>query len=199
MKKTNKQIVPLLFLLAIGLFLGICYFFINPAYTEYADIKASSENSAKELENYEQKYNKAKEKRAQEEMQLKSIKQVYQTNYNIATNDNLAMFGDMFDELIKRAQYNDLFIRSIEYDMKPINDSIYTNFSEQYNACELKFVLVGKYPQLRAYLNEITNNFQYLLSLSRINVTAFSGDTDYILIDMGITLYSKKPTGKEEE
>lgn len=199
MKKTKKQMVPLIFLAGVIIFIAILWTLVNPAYTEYTEMKASSERSAKELENVEQKYNKEKEKRAQEEMQLKSIKQVYQTSYKGETTDNLAMFGDMFDELIKRAQYNDLFIRSIEYDMKPIADSIYTNFSGQYNACELKFVLVGKYPQLRAYLNEITNNFQYLLSLSRINVTAFSGDTDYILIDMGITLYSKKPTSGDEE
>lgn len=198
MKKTNKQMVPLLFLVGVLLFIGILYFLVSPAYTEYAETKESSERSAKELANVEQKYNKEKEKRAQEEIQLKSIKQVYQTNYNKATTDNLAMFGDMFDELIKRAQYNNLFIRSIEYDMKPLNDSIYANFSQQYNACELKFVLVGKYPDLKAYLNEITNNFQYLLSVSKVNITAFPSDTDYLLINMGITLYSKKPVAKEE-
>lgn len=193
MKKQNKQIVPLCFLAAILLFGVIVYTMINPVLTEFNDVRASSQRNEKELENIKQKYNKAKEKRDQEEMQLKSIKQVYQTEYDGASTDNLAMYGDMFEDIIKRAQYNNLFIRSIEYDTKPMSDSIYANFSEQYNACELKFVLVGKYPQLRAFLNEVANNFQYLLSISRINVTAFSGDTDYILIDIGLTLYSKKP------
>lgn len=194
MKKQNKQIVPLCFLAAILLFGVIVWSMINPVLTEFNDARSSSERNAKELENIRQKYNKAKEKRDQEEMQLKSIKQVYQTEYDGNSTDNLAMYGDTFEDIIKRAQYNDLFIRSIEYDTKPASDSIYANFSEQYNACELKFVLVGKYPQLKAFLNEVINNFQYLLSISRINVTAFSGDTDYILIDMGLTLYSKKPS-----
>lgn len=198
MKKQNKQIVPLCFLAAILLFGVIIYTMINPVLSEYTDSKASSTRNEKELENVKQKYNKAKEKRDQEEMQLKSIKQVYQTNYEGTSTDNLAMYGDMFEDIIKRAQYNNLFIRSIEYDTKPVSDSIYANFSEQYNACELKFVLVGKYPQLKAFLNDIANNFQYLLSISRINVTAFSGDTDYILIDMGLTLYSKKPGNDKE-
>ena len=198
MKNQNKQIVPLGFVVAIILFGFIIYSMINPVLSEYNETQKSSERNAKELENVRQKYDKTKEKRDQEEMQLKSIKQVYQTNYEGTSTDNLAMYGDMFDKIIQKAQQNNLFIRSIEYDTKPMSDSIYANFSEQYNACELKFVLVGKYPQLKSFLNDVANNFQYLLSISRINVTAFSGDTDYILIDMGLTLYSKKPGDDKE-
>ena len=52
---------------------------------------------------------------------------------------------------------------------------------------------MGKYPNLRTFLNDITTNFQYLVAVSDLDVTAFSGDTDYILIKISITLFSKKP------
>ena len=98
----------------------------------------------------------------------------------------------MFEEIIKRAQSNGLLIRSIEYDMKPADDPIYMEYSDTYNVCQLKFFLVGSYSQLQAFLNGINNNFEYLTSISKLNVTAFRANTDYLLINLGITLYSKK-------
>lgn len=198
MNKKNKQFVPLCYLAAVIIFFAIVFVMVNDSWQRYTEIKESSQRYSNELENQKQRYEKEKEKRSQEELQLKSIKQVYQTNYDSTSDDNLAMFGTMFDDIIKKAQYNGLFIRSIEYDMKPDSDAIYNNFSNQYYAYELKFFLIGKYPQLRAFMNDITNNFQYLLSVSKLNVTAFSGDTDYILINIGITLYSKKPINEED-
>ena len=135
---------------------------------------------------------KEENRKNQDAMKLKSIKQIYESDYS-ETNDNLAAFGTMFDDIIKTAQSNNLFIRSIEYDTKPSDNTIYANFSDQYNVCKLKFFLVGKYPDLRNFLDDVANNFQYLLSVSDINVTSFSGDTDFILIKLSVSLYSKKP------
>ncbi len=191
MNKKNNQYVPICFLAGVILCFAVVYFMVKPAWDEYNEAKERNTSSASELRTYQEKDEKEKQKRAEEEMNLKSIKQIYETVYD--NTDNLAAFGTMFDDLIKKAQENDLFIRSIEYDTKPADNSIYTDFSEQYNVCKLNFFLVGKYPNLRNFLNDITNNFKFLLSVSNVNITAFAGDTDYILIKLSVTLYSKKP------
>mgnify|MGYP003295340513 CR=1 FL=1 len=41
--------------------------------------------------------------------------------------------------------------------------------------------------------DEVNNNFEYLTYLSKLSVTAFSKNTDYLLINAAITIYSKKP------
>lgn len=191
MNKKNNQYVPICFLAGIILCLAVIFFMVKPALEEYNDAKERNTKAASDLRTYEEKAQKAKQQQAEEEMNLKSIKQIYETIYD--NTDNLAAFGTMFDDLIKRAQENDLFIRSIEYDTKPADNSVYTDFSDQYNVCKLNFFLVGKYPNLRNFLNDITNNFKFLLSVSNVNITAFEGDTDYILIKLSVTLYSKKP------
>ena len=192
MNKKNNQYVPICFLAGLILCIAVVFFMVKPALEEYNDAKDRSARAASDLRTYEERAQKEKQKQAEEEMNLKSIKQIYETVYD--NTDNLAAFGTMFDDLIKKAQENDLFIRSIEYDTKPADNSIYTDFSEQYNVCKLNFFLVGKYPNLRNFLNDITNNFKYLISVSDLNITAFANDTDYILIKMSLTLYSKKPT-----
>lgn len=195
MNKKNNQLVPICFLIAILLGFAIFALLAKPAWDAYDEANRSKTKAEKELANLNERIEKEKQRRAEEEINLKSIKQIFETDTNSA--DNLSAYGSIFDNIIKLAQSNNLFIRSIEYDTKPANSTVYNNFSEQYNVCNVKFFFVGKYPQLRSFLNDITNNFQYLLSVSELKVTAFSGDTDYILIHMGITLYSKKPVKDE--
>ena len=100
----------------------------------------------------------------------------------------------MFDEIIKKAQANGLAIRSIEYNMNPANNEVLNSFSDLYNVCELKFFFVGTYRQLQTFLSDLIDNYQYLVSVSNMDITAFSGNTDYIIIKMGIVLYAKKPS-----
>lgn len=195
MNKKNNQLVPICFLVAILLGFAMFGMLAKPAWEEYNEASSSKVRAEKELANLNERIEKEKQRRAADEINLKSIKQVFETSTN--SSDNLSAYGSIFDSIIKLAQSNNLFIRSIEYDTKPTNSAVYNNFSEQYNVCNVKFFFVGKYPQLRDFLNDITNNFQYLLSVSELKVTAFSGDTDYILIRIGITLYSKKPTADE--
>ena len=64
--------------------------------------------------------------------------------------------------------------------------------ADTYNACELKFFFVGTYSQLQSFLSEINNNFEYLTFVSKLSVTAFAKNTDYLLINTSITIYSKK-------
>lgn len=192
MNKKNKQMVPLCFIVAALVFVAIVFTMVSSAYEEYHNADISKAGAQQNLETYKNQYEASKAEREKNEMQIQSIKQVYQTNVG-TDNENLGVFGTMFEDIIKRAQYNGLMVRSIEYDMRPANDPLYAAFSDTYNVCELKFFLVGTYLQSRTFLNEIVNNFPYLISISKLNVTAFDGNTDYLLIDMSLTLYSKRP------
>ena len=82
--------------------------------------------------------------------------------------------------------------------MRPANDPIYIENPEIYNACELKFFFVGSYSQLQAFLSDMNNNFKYLTYISKLNITAFTSNTDYLLINISITLYSKKNEGQNQ-
>lgn len=195
MNKKNKQIVPLCFLIAVIVFFAITYIMVSSSVEEYKNANDSQTAVKAEFENYQNKYNQSKEQKAKDEQQLQTIKPVYESTEN-SENENLGVFGTMFEDIIKKAQYNGLLIRSIEYDMRPADDQIFLNFSDSYNVCELKFFFVGTYAQLKTFMNELLNNFKYLISISRLNITSFTGNTDYLLINMSITLYSKKPTKK---
>ena len=195
MNKKNKQIVPLCFLISVIVFFAITYIMVSSSVEEYKNANDSQTAVKAEFENYQTKYNQSKEQKAKDEQQLQTIKPVYESTEN-SENENLGVFGTMFEDIIKKAQYNGLLIRSIEYDMRPADDQIFLNFSDSYNVCELKFFFVGTYAQLKTFMNELLNNFKYLISISRLNITSFTGNTDYLLINMSITLYSKKPTKK---
>lgn len=191
MNKKNQQYVLACFVVAIIVCIALMYVFIQPAFLAYDEESKSKISTEKELKKLSERAEKEKQRRAEEELNLKSIKQIFESEVN-GESDGLSAYGSMFDDIIKLAQQNNLFIRSIEYDTKPADSSIYTDFSDQYNVCKLKFFFVGKYPNLRTFLNDITNNFKYLISVSDLNITAFANDTDYILIKMSLTLYSKK-------
>ncbi len=190
MNKKNKQYVPICFIAALIIFIAIVFLMAKGKIEEYNDLNQKTIRQNTELQNLEKRIGEIETENEQEELKLKSIKPVYESTG--ASGENLAVYGNMFEEIIKRAQSNGLLIRSIEYDMKPADDPIYMEYSDTYNVCQLKFFLVGSYSQLQAFLNGINNNFEYLTSISKLNVTAFRANTDYLLINLGITLYSKK-------
>lgn len=192
MNKRNKQLVPICFALAVLLFFIIVFVVVKPKYEEYAEMQIRATKNDFERQTLEEKIKKIDAEKEAENLKLKSLKPIYESNLDPAT-ENLGMFGNMFEDIIRKAQKNGLLIRSIEYDMRPANDPIYMDNSETYNACELKFFFVGSYAQLQAFLSDMNSNFEYLTYISKLNITAFTGNTDYLLINTSITLYSKKP------
>ncbi len=191
-KKNSSQYVLICFVAGVFICIAVIYLLIAPALTSFQEGSRGQTNSESELKKITEKVEKEKRRLEEEEINLRSIKQIYETNVD-GDASNLSSFGTMFDDVIKIAQQNSLFIRSIEYDTTPDENSVYANFNDQYNVCKLKFFFVGKYSNLRTFLNDITNNFKYLISISDLNVTVFSSDTDYILIRISLSLYSKKP------
>lgn len=191
MNKKNKQLVPICFALAILLFFIISFIAIKPKYEEFNEMQIRANKNNNERETLEAKIKKIDAEKEAENIKLKSLKPIYESNLEPAT-ENLGIFGNMFEEIIRKAQKNGLMIRSIEYDMRPATDPIYVENSEAYNACELKFFFVGTYAQLQTFLSDMNNNFNYLTYISKLSITAFTANTDYLLINISITLYSKK-------
>ena len=191
MNKKNKQLVPICFALAALLFFVIIFVVLKPKYEEFAEMKLRDSKNNVERESLEEKIKKIDAEKEAENLKLKSLKPIYESTLESST-ENLGIFGNMFEEIIKKAQKNGLMIRSIEYDMRPALDPIYQENPEAYNACELKFFFVGSYTQLQAFLSDMNNNFNYLTYISKLDITAFTSNTDYLLINISITLYSKK-------
>ena len=192
MNKKYNQYVPFVLIAAILLIGFIVFMGTKDTLTEFNEAQSAISNYERKIKEKENEISALDKAMNQEKVKLQSIKPVYETDLDSA-NKNLGIYGNMFENLVKRAQSNGLMIRSIEYNMTPENDPLLTDSADKYNACELKFFLVGTYSQLQGFLMEVNNNFEYLVSISKLSVTAFDRNTDYILANTSITLYSKKP------
>ena len=80
MNKINKQLVPICFLTAIIVFALIVFTFVKNAWEEYTEAKELADKSTKELKTLEEQFDKTQQLRDQNEMKLRSIKQIYQSN-----------------------------------------------------------------------------------------------------------------------
>ncbi len=197
MNKNFNKLVPYCIVAAILAFVIIIFLICKTKIGEYNDIKGKSIRSSLEKQKLEAESKQIEAERQAETMKLKAIKPIYETELNTNT-ENLGVFGKMFDEIIKKVQQNGLLIRSIEYNMHPETDPVYAEASDIYNVCNLKFFLVGSYSQLQNFLTDINRNFSYLVYLSEVSVTAFPSNTDYLIINLTIALYSKKPEQQQQ-
>ena len=189
--KKNKQIVPICIILAVAVFCLILFLMIRGSVDEYDAATMKSRDAQQNLQNLKEEDEKITSKIHKDELELRSITPVFTSPAN-SDGQNLSAFGNLFQKVIDMARTSGLLLRSIEYEMNPGDDPVYKDFSDQYNVCELKFFFVGTYSQLKSFLMYLTNNFGYLMSISRLKVTSFSSNPDYILIKMSVTLYSKK-------
>ena len=192
MNKKFNQYVPLVFIIALVLIGVIVFMCTKDVLAEYSEAREAVQNYERKVQEKEKEVGALDSQIRQEQMKLQSIKPVYESGIDSSTQ-NLGIYGNMFENLVKRAQSNGLMIRSIEYNMTPESDPLVLEHANRYNACELKFFLVGTYSQLQNFLMEVNNNFEYLVYVSSLSVTAFERNTDYILANTSITLYSKKP------
>lgn len=196
MNKKYQQFVPWSLVFAAVVVLVVLFFVSKPKIEEYNNVRlevAQNNEQRKKLE--EQIKQEESEKQAQE-IKLRALKPIFKSK--VKGNENLGVFGDMFENIIKVAQSNGLLIRSIEYNMKPTNDPLYKENSDSYNACELKFFFIGTYSQLQSFLIDMNNNFEYLISLSGLSISSFPENQDYLLINQIITVYSEKPVEQSQ-
>ena len=171
MNNNKKLLVPICFLAAIIIFVALIILLAKDPIAEYRDLESQKVRQDNEFQSLEKRVNEVQTAQEQEELKLKSIKHIYEAT-NTA-NEDLSIFGNMFDDIIKLAQSNKLLIRSIEYEMNPTSDPIYAEFSDIYNVCELKFFFVGTYDYFQGFLRDINESFEYLASISTIKITTF--------------------------
>lgn len=192
MNKKYSQYVPFIGIGAIVIAVLVAFLGTKDLINDFTEAQGAISNYERQVQEKEKEVNALDNAIKEEKLKLQSLKPVYETSVDSA-NENLGIYGDMFEKLVKRAQGNGLLIRSIEYNMHPDTDPLMEEHSDKYNACELKFFFVGTYSQLKSFLSEVNNNFEYLTYISKLSVTAFSKNTDYLLINTSITIYSKKP------
>jgi|GEM_PF-4505055 len=190
MSKKYQKLVPVCIFVAAILAIIILFMMCKPKIDDYFNLRNEASDNAKKSQELESQMKIKEQEDQAKAIKLKSLKPIFKT---AASDDSLGVFGDMFENVIRTAQSNGLLIRSIEYDMHPSNDILYVAASNNYNACELKFFFVGSYSQIRAFLDDMNKSFEYLTSISGINITAFPENENYLLINISITLYSEKP------
>lgn len=189
MNKNNQKYVPICYLLAAIIFFVVLYMFCQPKFEEYNQSKNSASSSERQKTELAEKLKKIESEKALSDMKMKNLKTIVETNVD-SSAANLGMFGNLFETIINKCRANGLFIRSIEYDLNPSSDPIYQENAD-YNVCELKLTLVGEYAKLKTFLADL-NTVENLIYISKMDVSAFTGNTDYLLINISINLYSKK-------
>ena len=189
MNKTNQKYIPLCYVLAVVLFFGLIYFLCQPKFEEYSSSSSTAKSSEREKEELQKQLKKIEADNALADMKMKNLKTIVETNVDPSAA-NMGMFGNLFETIITQARNDGLLIREISYELNPENDPIYKE-NAGYNVCELKLSLVGEYTRLKQFLIDL-NSLEHLIYISKIDVTAFSGNTDYLIINLSINLYSKK-------
>ncbi len=117
------------------------------------------------------------------------LKPFYKQDF--APNDSIASFGGMFEDVINYVKINGLLLRTIEYNLNPEEDPIFKNFASAYNVCEIKMFLIGTYPQIQGFMNDI-ELYPYYISVDQINIMPYENNKKYLLANVSIHLYSKK-------
>ena len=196
MNKNNQKLVPLCYVLAVVVFVVIIYLLCVPKFDEYNQSQNTATASTKEKDALEQKLKMLEIEKATADMKMKNLKTIVETNVDPSAA-NMGMFGNLFESIITKARANGLLIRSISYELNPENDPIFRE-NAGYNVCELKLSLVGEYMKLKQFIADL-NSLDNLIYLSKIDITAFSGNTDYLVINLSINLYSKKVSNVRRE
>lgn len=125
--------------------------------------------------------------RVQKEQEV--LKPFYKPEF--PTTDSIASFGGMFEDIIDYVKINGLMLRSIEYNISPEQDLIFKSFAGAYNVCEVKLFLIGTYPQLQTFFNDLYA-YPYYLNIAKIEIKPYQSKPQYLLVNLSITLYSKK-------
>ena len=149
---------------------------------EHKKQKEKLNEAKKKLKDYEDANKRLRDKQS-------NIKKVFQPN--TATEDSIASFGGMFEDIIDYVKINNLMLRSVQYQINPADDIIYGKFPTLYNVCNVQLMLVGTYVQLEGLVRDLTV-YPYFINLSEVRINPYEKDDQYIIATINITLYSKK-------
>ncbi len=195
MNKDSNKYLLLAAVVSVLIFAMCFMYIIKPEWEKYQSTKISANRTKTELEGLNKQLESTQNEQKREEMQLQSIKQIYPADKE-GTADNLAVYGDAFSQILNCIKRNHILVRSIEYKISPEENPLVQQFGDKYNVCEIKFFFVSTYEQLKVFFREVSNDTKFLISISNVNTQVFEENTDYILSNVSLTLYSKK---KEEQ
>lgn len=157
---------------------------------------SKTQSTLSEHKAQQEKLNEVKKKleefeKAKQEMLNKQnkIKPVF--SQKMAPEDSIASFGGMFEDIIDYVKMNGIMLRSVEYNLNPPEDPIYSAFPNLYNVCKVNLFIIGTYAQMEGFLRDLTV-YPYFINLSDMNVEPYEKDKEYLLVNISITLYSKK-------
>ena len=111
-----------------------------------------------------------------------------------SAEDSIASFGGMFEDIIDYVKMDGIKLRSVEYKINPSDDPIYGKFPTLYNVCKVKLFVIGTYTQLEGLLRDLTV-YPYFINISEVNIVPYEKNKQYLLINLSVTLYSKKQQG----
>lgn len=176
-------IVLILLSVAVGL-----YLVIPNAQKSFETYKAIQEKTQKAESTKQQIADLKTKNEAYEKEEKTATKPVYKSD--LATLDQMASFGIMFEDVIQSAKYNGLRLRSISYNTNPAADVIKSNIGDAYNVCEVKMQLIGNYLQFRSYFQDIYN-YPYLINLDKISIFPYASNPKILIADVSVMLYSE--------
>lgn len=149
---------------------------------EHKKQKEKLKEAQKKLKDYEDANKRLMDKQS-------NIKKVFQPK--TSTEDSIASFGGMFEDIIDYVKINNLMLRSVQYNINPSDDPIYTKFPTLYNVCNVQLMVVGTYVQLEGLIRDLTV-YPYFINIAQVKINPYEKDEQYIIVTMDITLYSKK-------
>jgi Tfp pilus assembly protein PilO len=139
-------------------------------------------DAQKKLKDYESVNKQLREKQ-------KNMKRVFNPKSSI--EDSITAFGGMFEDIIDYVKSNNLMLRSVEYNLNPPEDVFYSKYPTLYNVCNVHLMMVGTYVNLQGFMRDMMV-YPYFTNISEIRINQYEKDETYIIINMNITLYSKK-------
>lgn len=149
---------------------------------EHKKQKEKLKEAQKKLKDYEDANKRLMDKQS-------NIKKVFQPK--TSTEDSIASFGGMFEDIIDYVKINNLMLRSVQYNINPADDQIYAKFPTLYNVCNVQLMMVGTYVQLEGFVRDLTV-YPYFINIAQVKINPYEKDEQYIIVTMDITLYSKK-------
>lgn len=176
-------IVLILLSIAVGLYLVIPN--VQKSFETYNSVQEKTQKAESTKQQIEELKSK---KEAYEKEEKTATKPVYKSD--LATLDQMASFGIMFEDVIQSAKYNGLRLRSISYNTNPVGDIIKSNIGDAYNVCEVKMQLIGTYVQFRSYFQDIYN-YPYLINLDKISIFPYESNPRILIADVLVILYSE--------
>lgn len=149
---------------------------------EHKKQKAKLKEAQKKLKDYEDANKRLMDKQS-------NIKKVFQPK--TSTEDSIASFGGMFEDIIDYVKINNLMLRSVQYKINPPDDAIYSQFPTLYNVCNVELTVVGTFTQFQGFIRDL-KVYPYFINVAQVRINPYEKDPQYVIVTVDVTLYSKK-------